>query len=237
MTSDDLWFLSIQMQWYLLVPLLVLLLARRRRLFRRTRGVHRPDVGDLPAHDGAGHHVVRPSLSTFARADALLLGVLLAVTLRGCVGSAGTPRPSGPSGASAWSAWCWSSREGSPLAFLEGWGVAFTVTALVVVACVMLHERPSLLTRLLSRPSLVWLGQASLVIYVWRSPAGLLGPSAHADLVLGPPRRSCSCDAFRSRRGVGSLGRAARADLAAHPPQAAARFRRRPERRAREVPA
>ena len=54
--------------------------------------------------------------------------------------------------------------------FLEGWGVAFTLTALVLVACIVLHDRPSALTRLLSRPSLTWLGRASLVIYVWHYP-------------------------------------------------------------------
>jgi peptidoglycan/LPS O-acetylase OafA/YrhL len=165
-----LWFLSIQMQWYLLVPLLVLLLARRRRVFAA-----------LVASIAVASMVYRLttvsdttwfalSIGTFARADALLLGVLLAITLPWL-------RRFGRYSAAVGSLACVGlfglllvSREGSPLMFLEGWGVAFTLTALVVVACVMLHERPSFLTRGLSRPSLVWLGQASLVIYVWHYP-------------------------------------------------------------------
>jgi peptidoglycan/LPS O-acetylase OafA/YrhL len=165
-----LWFLSIQQQWYLVVPLLVLLLAGRRRLFAAL-------VAAL-ATASVVHRLVTVSdttwfvvaVDTFARADALLLGVLLAIVLPS-VRRWGPHAPLIGSLASVGLVGLLLvSREGDPLAFLQGWGVAFTLTALVLVACIVLHDGPSRLTRVLSRPSLTWLGRASLAIYVWHYP-------------------------------------------------------------------
>ena len=53
-----LWFLSIQLQWYLLLPLLVLLLAGAA-LFAALVASTAVGVDGLPGHHGVGQHVVR----------------------------------------------------------------------------------------------------------------------------------------------------------------------------------
>jgi peptidoglycan/LPS O-acetylase OafA/YrhL len=165
-----LWFLSIQQQWYLVLPVLVVLLARRPRVLATLIAILATAsvVYRLTTVSDATWFAL--SVDTFARADALLLGVLLAVVLPWLLRFGRLAPLVGSLAAAALLGLLLVSREDGPLAFLEGWGVAFTLTALVLVGCVLLHERPSRLTTLLGSGSLVRLGQASLAIYVWHYP-------------------------------------------------------------------
>lgn len=165
-----LWFLSIQQQWYLVVPLLIVLLAGRRRLLAALLALLAVASMVYRVTTVSDTTWFALSVHSFARADALLLGVLLAVLLP-ALRRLGRYAPLvGSAAFIVLFGLLLVSREGSPLMFLEGWGVAFTLTAMVLVACIVLHYQPSVLTRLLSRPSLLWLGRASLVIYVWHYP-------------------------------------------------------------------
>lgn len=165
-----LWFLSIQQQWYVVLPLLLLALAARRRLLTVVL------VGLAAA--ATTYRLVRVSdqtwfalaVDTFARADGLLLGAALAVALPWLRPHGRRAPVVGAVAAVALVGLLMLNPELGPLAFLEGWSVAFVLVALALVAAVVLHERPSTVTRGLSAPWLAWLGRASLVIYVWHYP-------------------------------------------------------------------
>lgn len=165
-----LWFLSIQQQWYLVLPLVVLLLAGRRAAFAALVTVAAVSSTIYRVSTVSDDTWFDLAINTFARADALLLGVLLAVALPWLSRWATHAPIVGWGAATALLALLLVSKEGDPLAFLQGWGVAFTVVATVLIACVALHDRTSLLTMALGTRWLAWLGQASLVIYVWHFP-------------------------------------------------------------------
>ncbi|MGG5257269.1 acyltransferase family protein [Phycicoccus avicenniae] len=165
-----LWFLSIQQQWYVVLPLLLLALATRRRLLAA--------VLVALAAASSTYRLVRVSdqtwfalaVDTFARADALLLGAALAVALPWLRGHARYATPVATAAMLALLGLLLLNPELGPLAFLQWWGVVFSVVAVVLVGAVVLHEQPSALTRGLAAPWLTWLGRASLVIYVWHYP-------------------------------------------------------------------
>ncbi len=165
-----LWFLSIQQQWYLVLPLVVIVLARRRRLFlllvlatASASAVYRvTTISDTTWF--------ALSVDTFARADALLLGVAVAL-------AAPWLRPLGRRaslvgwvGLLALLGLVLVNKEIGPLAFLEEWSVVFALVATLVVACLVVLDPLSSLARALGTRWLSWLGRASLVVYVWHYP-------------------------------------------------------------------
>lgn len=165
-----LWFLSIQQQWYLVLPLLLIALATRRRTLAL--------VLVALAAASTTYRLLRVSdqtwfalaVDTFARADALLLGAALAVALPWLRPHARRAPLVASVSMVALVGLLMLNPELGPLAFLESWSVAFVLVALALLAAVVLHEQPSALTRGLGAPWLTWLGRASLVIYVWHYP-------------------------------------------------------------------
>ncbi|QKE84881.1 acyltransferase [Arthrobacter sp. NEB 688] len=165
-----LWFLSVQQQWYLVLPLAVAALAARRRVLTW--------VLVLLAVASATYRLVEVSdatwfglsVGTFARADGLLLGAALAVALPALRRLAPRASVVGTLLLVAVPVLLSVGGELGPYAYLEDWSVAFVLVAAGLVAAVVLHERESGLTRALSARWLTWLGRASLVVYVWHYP-------------------------------------------------------------------
>ncbi len=168
-----LWFLSVQQQWYLVLPLLVVVLSTQRRLLAGLLVALAAASAWYRLSSVTGTSWYALSLDTFARADGLLLGAALAVTLPH-LRRLQRLRDLAPAGGAAALAAVFGllmlNPELGPLAFLELWSVGFVVAAVALVAAVVLHDRESPVTALLSARWLTWLGRASLVIYVWHYP-------------------------------------------------------------------
>lgn len=165
-----LWFLSVQQQWYLVLPLLVAVLAARRRALTWTLVLLAVASATYRLVEASDSTWFALSVSTVARADGLLLGAALAVALPHLRRLAPRAPLVGALALLAVPVLLSLGGELGPYAYLEGWSVAFVVVAATLVAAVVLHERESRLTRVLSVRWLTWLGRASLVVYVWHYP-------------------------------------------------------------------
>jgi peptidoglycan/LPS O-acetylase OafA/YrhL len=162
-----LWYLSVQQQCYLLLPLLLLAFSRHRKVLAGILAltaavvvVHRFQV---VAEDGW----FRASLLTTTRSDGLILGVVAALIL-GFVAR-------WKARANAVALACTVTMVGllllsgeiDPLQYLREWGVAFTLVSVVLVVALYYVTDGSWASRIYSTPVLQYLGRASLPIYVW----------------------------------------------------------------------
>lgn len=164
-----LWYLSVQQQVYLVLPLAILLLVRQRVLFIALLLVgmalvyHQRQV--VLENDG---WVLASSLTT-TRSDGLLWGVAVALALPWLTRFR------------HWAPVLWISSlallllhlslpELGDFAYLGEWSIAFTLVSGVVVAAVWCLETPTRLSRFLSWSVLVRLGKASLTIFIWHFP-------------------------------------------------------------------
>lgn len=172
-----LWYLSVQQQVYLVLPLAVILLAGSRRVFAVVLGaatvlvvVNRylvlQDDGLWPA-----------SLFTTTRADGLVLGALIAVLLPRLGLLERRDRWLVPACLAVLGALVLVSPELPQDQYLREWGLAFTLVSALLVATLVQGmsgdsplPRPSASRAFLEHPVLQWLGKASLAIYVWHYP-------------------------------------------------------------------
>ena len=164
-----LWYLSVQQQCYLVLPLVIVLLGRRRIALVAMLLVliglvfwQRQEVLD-------SHGWVIASSRTTTRADGLLWGVALAVALPWLAR------------VRRWGAVLAFSLlallvlklvllELPPMAYLGAWSLAFTAIAGVVVVAIWQLPAPTRVSRLLSWRPLARLGRSSLAIYLWHVP-------------------------------------------------------------------
>lgn len=165
-----LWYLSVQQQAYLVLPLTVILLAAHRKAFAVLLAaatvavvVHR--YGVLAA-DG----LWPASLLTTTRADGLLLGALLAVGLPWVAPLLRERRWVATACAAALVVLVIISPEIPEDQYLREWGVGFTLLAALLVAALVVGPTSNRTSRALSRPVMRSLGDASLAIYVWHYP-------------------------------------------------------------------
>ena len=164
-----LWYLSVQQQCYLLLPLAILFLARWRFVFIVVLCGLMVAVywwrQETLESDG---WIVASQLTT-TRADGLLWGVVLAVALPWCRRLGG------------WRHVLWASAllllalklllaELDEEAYLGPWSIFFTLTSGVVVLAIWLVDKPTRTSRLLSLEPLQRLGRASLAIFIWHLP-------------------------------------------------------------------
>jgi peptidoglycan/LPS O-acetylase OafA/YrhL len=165
-----LWFVAIQQQWYLVLPLLLVVLGHRRRWIGAILVVGAAACAMYRLVTVADDTWFRMSVDTFARADALMLGMALAVFLPLLT------RLSGRTGFVAGAALALMfvllavNREFGSIAFLGPWSIAFNLASLILVAALILTPDGVLVTNALTWSPLAWLGRASLVIYVWHYP-------------------------------------------------------------------
>lgn len=165
-----LWFVAIQQQWYLVLPLLLVVLGHRRRWIGAILVVGAAACAVYRLVTVADDTWFRMSVDTFARADALMLGMALAVFLPLLT------RLSGRTGSVAGAALALMfvllavNREFGSIAFLGPWSIAFNLASLILVAALILTPDGVLVTNALTWSPLAWLGRASLVIYVWHYP-------------------------------------------------------------------
>jgi peptidoglycan/LPS O-acetylase OafA/YrhL len=164
-----LWYLSVQQQVYLVLPLAVLLLAPHRRVFIAglAAGAAAVVVNRYAVLQDDGYWVA--SLLTTTRADGLLLGAALAVALP----SLRRLRRETwmiPVSLVAMAALVAASPELAQDQYLREWGLAVTVASVVLVGSLVLDDSRSRSRRALEAPVLQWLGNASLAIYVWHYP-------------------------------------------------------------------
>lgn len=164
-----LWYLSVQQQCYLLLPVLLAVLWRRPRALVAVLLVlaalvywHRQVVL-------AEHGWVIASTLTTTRSDGLIWGVALAVAFPLLARVRG------------WGHVLWSSAlvllalklvlpELPDLAYLGPWSIAFTAVAGVVVLAIWRLESPTRVSTILAARPLTWLGKASLAIFIWHLP-------------------------------------------------------------------
>ncbi len=164
-----LWYLSVQQQCYLVLPLVLALLGRRRLTLMALLTVlialtyqHRQDV----LGDGSGW--IFASTLTTTRADGLIWGVVVALAI--------------PFVARwRWPTILWISLVAllalklvlpmlGDFAFLGPWSLAFTLVAGVTVAAVWQTDQPTRAARFLSWGPLTQMGRASLTIFIWHLP-------------------------------------------------------------------
>lgn len=165
------WYLAVQQQVYLVLPLAVLLLAGRRWALALLL------VEGIVASILWRHHVLESSgwieatVSSLARADAVLTGALVALLAE----AARRRRSLAPAlltfGGVALLGTMATLREiDEPYLYLRWWGVLFTAFTAITVLGIAQLERPTPVARLLSIAPLTWLGRASLAIFVWHLP-------------------------------------------------------------------
>ncbi|KGN38887.1 hypothetical protein N803_08795 [Knoellia subterranea KCTC 19937] len=168
-----LWYLSVQQQVYLAFPIAVLLLSRWRRalgLVFIAAGVgviiHR-----FVVLNGGPNSEWAASLSTFTRADGLFLGAALAC-LAPWIPDRGAVNKHVANGALvALGLLIALLPELGSQQYLREWSVVYVVVATLLVAAVTSKtQRAGFATTVLQRRTLVWLGNASLSLYVWHFP-------------------------------------------------------------------
>lgn len=190
-TRSDLghmWYLAVQQQVYLVLPLAVLLLAGRRWLLASVL------VEGAVASILWRHHVldtsgwIEATISTLCRADAILVGALVAVVTDRLRRRRLPAATIATVGAVALVVVMGSLREiDQPYLYLRWWGVVFTLAAATTVVGIALLDRPTAVTRVLSVPALTWLGRASLAIFIWHLPLFFL-VQRHTTEWTWPPR-------------------------------------------------
>lgn len=164
-----LWYLSVQQQCYLVLPLVLFLLWRIRVIGFVLLGglmvavyLNRQDV-----LDDSGW-VAASSLTT-TRADGLIWGVMIALALPWLARLRG------------WDHVLWASCLAllglklllprlADYAYLGPWSVAFTLVSGVVVVAIWQLDGPTRFSRALSVAPLRRLGKASLAIFIWHLP-------------------------------------------------------------------
>ncbi|EWT02976.1 hypothetical protein N865_00605 [Intrasporangium oryzae NRRL B-24470] len=165
-----LWYLSVQQQCYLLLPLLVAVLAVHRRVFAGLLLALVVAVTVWRYHVLDTDGWVIAATATTTRADGLIMGVLLAVALpfltRFRDRAAMVMTVSGV----AMVVLIGVLQELAPFQFLREWGIVFTLVTAAMVAAIFIAQGPSAVSRLLSKPALTYLGRASLAIFVWHLP-------------------------------------------------------------------
>lgn len=163
-----LWYLSVQQQCYLLLPLFLLVFARRRRLGTALLALlitlvylHRQRVTE--------QDWVLASILTTTRSDGLLWGVLLALVLPWV---AGFQRWSWILSASAVGmlACQLALQELGEFAYLGPWSLVYQFFIGATLVAIWLQREPSVVSRFLGFGPLRWLGRNSLTIYFWHLP-------------------------------------------------------------------
>ncbi|MFQ6172582.1 acyltransferase family protein [Oryzobacter sp. R7] len=190
-TRSDLghmWYLAVQQQVYLVLPLLVVLLGGRRWLLASVL------VEGAVASVLWRHHVldtagwIEATVSTLCRADAVLVGALVAILAEALRRRRGLGAGTIAVGALALLVLMGTLGElGQEFLYLRWWGVLFTIAAATTVLGIALVDRPTVVTRILSLPALTWLGRASLAIFIWHLPLFFL-VQRHTTEWTWPPR-------------------------------------------------
>lgn len=171
-TRSDLghmWYLSVQQQVYLVLPLLVIAIRRRKRLALLCLELAVASVVYRIAVLGSDGWIPA-TVSTLARADAVLLGALLAL-------AGPRLRRLEPQGSRiialslvALVGLMAILPELPDFSYLSWWGVAFTLAAGALVAAASTLTTGDGAARLVTAAPLAWLGRASLGIFMWHLP-------------------------------------------------------------------
>jgi peptidoglycan/LPS O-acetylase OafA/YrhL len=165
-----LWYLSVQQQAYLVLPLLVVVLAARRRTLAALLGVLFVTVTVWRFHVFATDGWLVAHSATSTRADGLVLGVLVAVALPWL---APLRRHAGlvlSVSAGALLVLVGVLQQLPVFQYLLTWGVVFTVVGGVLVAAIFLDPGPTRTAGVLCSRPLGYLGRASLAIFIWHLP-------------------------------------------------------------------
>ena len=167
------WYLSVQQQVYLVLPLILLVFGRRRAAL----GVALAEL--IVASAAWRFHVVATdgwipaTVSTATRADAVLLGSLVAVLVSYGVAKRYAAKALAV-GVLALLVLMSILKELGPFAYLETWGLFYSGFAALTVLGIAQLDRASVVSRALSTPALVWLGRASLAVFIWHLPIFML---------------------------------------------------------------
>ena len=164
-----LWYLSVQQQCYLVLPLFVLAFGRRRVIgsLVLTGLIAAVYVHRVAVYDERGW--VLASILTTTRSDGLFWGVLLALglPLLSRIRRWSWPLTIGALGVMACQL---SIQELPPFSYLGPWSLVYQFFIGVVVVSIWLQATPSLVSRGLAIAPLTWLGRNSLTIYFWHLP-------------------------------------------------------------------
>lgn len=165
-----LWYLSVQQQVYLVLPIAVLLLGGFRRGFAALLAVAAVAVTINRFRVLGDDGWFTASLLTTTRADGLLLGAIVAVTLPFLTRWARWSSIALAISAAVMGALVLLHTSFGPLSFLTAWGVMFAVAGTVAVTALVAGGPTGLVGKALSTGWLTAVGKASLPLFVWHVP-------------------------------------------------------------------
>ena len=165
-----LWYLSVQQQCYLLLPLVVVLLGARRRALAAALAALFVAITVWRYHVFATDGWIVAHSSTTTRSDGLVLGVLVAVALPWLMPLRHRAGRAMTASAVVLLVLVGSLQELPPFQYLREWGIVFTLVGGVLVATIFLDPAPTVTSRALSARPLGYLGRASLAIFIWHLP-------------------------------------------------------------------